>query len=219
MTQILSTNLVITQRAVDDWVFMCFFVGNDFLPHLPSLEIREGGIDRLVTLYKSNVYRTGGFLTDSGLVNPERVQLIMQELGTMEDSIFKDRQRRELDFRASDKAKKRRNAQQTAHLHRGPSFQPGGQFAPQALGGGRGGGNALTNVRQEAANMRMQGANGEQKGQKRGIDEVEEDEDANDEVRLWEDGFKARYYQGCSSWKWYFPYHYAPFASDFVNTG
>ncbi|CAH0550389.1 unnamed protein product [Brassicogethes aeneus] len=263
------------ERVLDDWVFMCFFVGNDFLPHLPSLEIREGAIDRLVRLYKDCVYKTGGYLTDSGDVNLERVQMIMLELGKAEDEIFKTRQAKELQFKARDKAKKRREGYN--------QFRPNWnlvkdtQFAPQAVGQQK----ALTNVRQEAYNMRRAGmhsqvetklqttnsksalesmfrpagssSDDDPRGQKRKAEDVEkeeEDDQAHDEVRLWEDGAKDRYYeskfdvgadnlefrytvalhyvrglcwvlryyyQGCASWKWYFPYHYAPFASDFVN--
>jgi len=69
------------ERAIDDWVFMCFFVGNDFFPHLPCLEIREGAIDRLIGIYKCNADRCGGYLTENGFVDYERVQIILTELG------------------------------------------------------------------------------------------------------------------------------------------
>ena len=55
------------ERLLDDFVLLCFFVGNDFLPQLPCLSIPDGGLDLLLALYSRALPRSlGGYLTDDG---------------------------------------------------------------------------------------------------------------------------------------------------------
>lgn len=245
------------ERFIDDYVFLCFFVGNDFLPHLPSLEIRENAIDRLIKLY---IYVMEAFpadakdryLTRSGLVNKKRVQLVMKELGEAEDDIFRNRKVQDDRYNQRQKRNKLERSNEQLRWMTPEAVVPGG---PAPMG----------NVKEEAGKMRaayntpqdklnaMLTREGEpgKHGVKRKHEELEADDDKEpeDSVQLYNEGYKARYYhakfhctdtnqisrsvaeeyfrgmcwvllyyyQGCPDWKWFFPYHYAPFASDFRN--
>ncbi|KAK7061504.1 exoribonuclease [Favolaschia claudopus] len=94
------------EQAVDDWVLLIFFVGNDFLPHLPSLEIREGAIDTLLRIWKQELPRMGGYLTNHGNIVLERAQIILEGLAQREDDIF--RRRHEAEHRQDQNAKRRK---------------------------------------------------------------------------------------------------------------
>jgi len=98
------------ERAIDDWVFMWFFVGNDFLPHLPSLDIRDNGVDTLIAIWRDNIPSMGGYLTKDGHVDLERAQFILDGLAKQEDAIF--RRRRQAEERRDANAKRRKLGEQ-----------------------------------------------------------------------------------------------------------
>jgi 5'-3' exoribonuclease 2 len=316
------------ERIVDDFVFICFFVGNDFLPHLPSLDIREGALDLLMDLYRQRLPALGGYLSDNGEVNLQNASVMLGVIGEWEDVIFQKRQLREEEM-------KRRREQNKAH-----EKMAKGLNAKDAKKGGN-----LTQTRRETG-LGVQSANaarqfaislGNKKKQKRKLDETEDNssgekkatatmdeamslieeqkkkvlnatkqkkntkrevlktdksdggkqddseqdklneevnekddevkkmyeqqlkelnhsrtfrDDVKDTVKLGEEGWKKRYYtqkfgdelyeegfterlwgeytkglcwvlayyyKGCASWSWYYPFHYAPFASDLKN--
>ncbi|ERF76240.1 5'-3' exoribonuclease 2 [Endocarpon pusillum Z07020] len=319
------------ERALDDWVFMCFFVGNDFLPHLPSLDIHEDGIDTLIAIWRDNIPIMGGYLTCDGKVDLSRAQFILQGLAKQEDAIFRRRrqteERREQNQKRRDQEKDaREQREQGRDAKRRRSSPDYGQGGFNGSIKGRSDDRAPTNApmnlispqsievdynmvvnrgavdRANAANKSAAAALKAQLMQKnkpaetpekptnepgaveqtppsalgkRKAELLEEDDDSStpgrstpisqpetktnganpddlppDTVRLWETGYAERYYeqkfhvapddyefrrkvaqsyveglawvllyyfQGCASWTWYYPYHYAPFAADFID--
>lgn len=100
------------ERLIDDFVFLCFFVGNDFLPHLPSLDIRDGALDFLFNVYKKILPTLGDFITDhGGEVNLSHVDVILAEVGAIEDYVFQmkfdNEMKRERDMKRIKEQKKR----------------------------------------------------------------------------------------------------------------
>ena len=78
-------------RVIDDFVFMCFFVGNDFLPCLPHLDIADGSLNLMMNVYRDMMPRLGGYLTDKADIHLNRVEVFIQEIGRREPLYFQQR--------------------------------------------------------------------------------------------------------------------------------
>lgn len=82
------------ERLIDDFVFLCFFVGNDFLPHLPSLQIREGALDAIMAMYKNSLPSLDGYLTNQGRINFSNCDVLFKDIAKYEEEFFRLEQER-----------------------------------------------------------------------------------------------------------------------------
>lgn len=97
------------ERHIDDFVLLCFFVGNDFLPHLPSLSIQKGSIDQLMLLYKTIYPNLGGYLTREGRLNIAPLKYLTSFLAQVEPEVLRfDHQRKVRNKRQRDESQAQR---------------------------------------------------------------------------------------------------------------
>ncbi len=78
------TNPVIKQNKIYDYIFLCFFLGNDFLPHFPAINIRTGGVDKMMNAYKATI-KSNEYITDGKTIIWANVRKLVTFLAGLEE--------------------------------------------------------------------------------------------------------------------------------------
>jgi 5'-3' exonuclease len=87
-----------------DYIFMCFLLGNDFLPHFPSLNIRTTGIDTLLSVYRSVI----GKHTNKSFID-KNMQIVWRNVLLFFNTLAKEEHTRLLvEYNTRDKFGKRK---------------------------------------------------------------------------------------------------------------
>jgi len=76
------------KNRIYDYIFLCFFLGNDFMPHFPSVNIRTGGVDKMLNAYKVTIGGTNENLTDGKKIFWKNVRKLVQNLANSEEEFF-----------------------------------------------------------------------------------------------------------------------------------
>ncbi len=92
LTKYMNNNTELTTHQqiniVHDYIFICLFLGNDFLPHFPAINIRTGGVDKMINAYKTTIGNANLNLTNGKTIYWGNVRKIVLQLVNQEEEFF-----------------------------------------------------------------------------------------------------------------------------------
>ncbi len=71
-----------------DFIILCFMLGNDFIPNLPSIFIRINGIEYIIEAYCRMFENTRSYIYSEGCINWQSLMIVYDYIGLVENEFF-----------------------------------------------------------------------------------------------------------------------------------
>jgi len=89
-----NTNLIVERsnsyyNKIEDYIFICFLLGNDFLPHFPAINIRINGFTIVLELYKK-LFGLNEFIINNGSINWHSFKKYIKQIAENEEQFIKE---------------------------------------------------------------------------------------------------------------------------------
>jgi len=90
-----NTNIELDKNMIiNDYILICFLIGNDFIPKLPSLNIKNNAIDLLISLYIAILNERMEYLVYSGDINMGFLKEIFKKISIIEDQLVTENRKK-----------------------------------------------------------------------------------------------------------------------------
>ena len=186
-------------RRVNDYILLCFLLGNDFMPHFPSVNIRNMGINHLLEAYRSTVgTEDSSYLSDGDCISWGNIKKIIRYLANKEDQLLEEEYT--IRERQSKRAKiPRRDQKQMDRF----------QLLP------------IVDRREELYIAPAKNENSWKHRYYHVLFDCNYTPERTKQICInymealqWTFMY---YRKGCLDWRWHYPYHYAPLLTDLVK--